>query len=454
MRSVAALALLGTAALYLATAGLPFFSESYSHLAAAHARTFADCFDPERIPLRPGQHVWFWVFARTGATPPVARLPGFLAHAASCVLVFRLARLLGCRPGPAAAAAAVFLAYPNVQSLVWVAAVGWPWRVLFSLAALCALLSPRGPARGALWLGGFLLALACNQGGVVLPGVGAVLVVARDGTKAWRGLARDPWFAASVVLAGAYVLYLGWLRPPAVHAPVQGAALANNLARAAVALAPADLRVPVLDLLRGERPWPGIAALAALGAGAVAWWWRAPWAVRGLLLAIPLELAPAVAVTGFVPRYAYLASAFFAVALVLAWQGTAARRARVPVATAIALLAAAWVRDTVADVGEYRRAGAAVRAVVAQARALAAGASDDATFVMVDAPTLEGAERDVPVFDWALPEALAWHGVPGRWQAVATAAPRWLRGVEHVAPGALEERLRGVRWVRYRAPAD
>lgn len=442
-----ALVLLVTAAVYAATAGLPYLSETWSHTVAA--RTIdgvADLFDPARVPLRPFQHVWFWGMETLWPVPPaLARLPGFAAHLLCCLLVAVLCRRLGGTPRTAALAALGFALFPNVKSVVYVAAIGWPFRVLATLLGVCALLAHAGRPRartGLAIVGSFLFGLACNQGAVVFPALGALLLLGARGREA-VGLWRDPWLLACAALAVGYGFYVAFLHQRDVHQVVAGGAVLANGARAALCLLPEALRVPVIEALRGggTAMLGGLAAMVALGAALAAWLWRGPAVVRALLLCLPLEWLPALAVTGFAQRYAYLGAALAVVAITLSWQ-QAQGRLRVAFAVLGIGLAGAWASDTVVDVRDLRGAGRAIDSVLAAAGEARARAGPGTTIILLDPPQVIGSENDVLVFDYGLQEALMLAGVAGPWQVMATVGPWWRPSVVREPRERILARLR------------
>jgi hypothetical protein len=445
-RWLALLVVLVTAVVYAATAGLPYFSETYMHLVAARdIGSIRDIFDPARVPLRPFQHAWFWGLEELWpVSPPLARLPGFAAHLASAAMVAALARRLGAEHRTAGLAAVAFALYPNVKSLVYVAAVGWPFRVLAMLAGLTALLDhgERPRARtGALVLAAFLFGLACHQGSLVFPALGGLLLLGRFGHDA-RRLARDPWLLSCGALAAAYALYVGFLQERDVHTLMKGGSVVANAARAALSLAPESLRVPVIEALRagGTPVLLGVGAMGLLGAVVAVWIVRARAPVRALLLCLPFEWALAIAVTGFVQRHAYLASALFAIAVAMTWQ-RAQRTCRPIIGGVALLLVLGWAVDTAVDVRDLRAAGAvySVLEAATEARGRAAQAE---TITLLDPPQQMGSESDLLVFDYGLQEALDLRGVAGPWEVVVTVGPWWRPGVVREPRERILARLR------------
>jgi hypothetical protein len=160
-----------------------------------------------------------------------------------------------------------------------------------------------------------------------------------------------------------------------------------------------------------------------------------------MLLCLPIEWAPAIAVTGFVQRHAYLASALFAIALAMTWQR--AQGTRRPLIGSVALLLVlGWAVDTAVDVRELRAAGRAVDSVLEAAAEARARASQVETITLLDPPQQMGRESDLLVFDYGLQEALDLRGVAGPWEVVVTVGPWWRPGVVREPREAILARLR------------
>ena len=450
---------------------LPFLSEDWNHLEAARALpTLGAALDPAREPLRPVQHLLFFALSRADdPSPALARMPALLAHLVSAVLVASLAaRALRADPataraagGAAAVAALLFLAFPNVKSLAWPAAVGGPVRACFALGALTAFAARErrpGAANAVAFVGCALAALLAHESGVLVPAFAALWVLAAaDGAgdllRRARGLARDPAFLAAALLA------LGWaaalaLRPQRHHAVRELAALPANGAKALFALFPEVLRVPLIDGLRGEHGTAALAvSAAALLAVALAWGRlcaRGSRTTRFAALAIGLELALPAATTGFVQRYAYLASALAALAIAAAIGRSATApadpAARAPLAwLAAAALALAWCYDQTLDAYDYAAAGRVHREVIATARAARAEAAPGTRIALLDLPDMGGAERDLPLFNWGSRQAFAAHGLDGPWSWWRTRPYATGTDVEPVDQAAIEAaRAQGV----------
>src|SRR5262249_2720303 len=147
------LALAWLAVLYFCTREVGFLSEDYTHLAEAReCRTLAQALDPAREPLRPLQHLLFWVLSRrVDPEPALVHAIGFLLQAASIVAVWAIARELGLDPLPSGAAALLFALFPALVGLGWSAAISTPGRTLFVLLAWLSFLrwrAERSPVDG------------------------------------------------------------------------------------------------------------------------------------------------------------------------------------------------------------------------------------------------------------------------------------------------------------------
>lgn len=397
----------------------PFLSEDWTHLAAARADAgWTSAFDLAREPLRPLQHLFFHVLARFDhPDPAAARAVSFGLHALACALVFALAIELRTGARAASAAALLFALAPSVKGLAWSASISTPGRAVFVLAGLwCfarALRTGSKPA-GAGLLACFLLALGFHESAIVLP----VLCVAwaalageraapvRDRAKAALTALRMPELATLCIATLAYVTYLALLRPERHHGLKSLAALPANAVKASLALFPEVVRANTVELLRAH---PGAVGLAAgvvllLALGALAWCVlaRGDRIARFAVLAVAIDLLLPTIGAGFVQRYAYLGMAFAALALG-AW---AARTDRVPSLLFVIVVGCAWASDGLNDAREYADAGKRATRIVEAACALRARTPETVVVAIVDPPDVLGSERDVPVFNWGLAQAL------------------------------------------------
>ncbi|MBI5365015.1 MAG: hypothetical protein HZA53_17690, partial [Planctomycetes bacterium] len=123
---------------------------------------------------------------------------------------------------------------------------------------------------------------------------------------------------------------------------------------------------------------------------------------RFALIAVVLDLVLPTLGTGFNQRYAYLGSAFAALALA-AW---AARTAKPHVLLFVLALGGAWTFDSLTDAEEYAEAGRRATDLSIEACLKRAEAPANATVVLLDFSDVWGRERDIPVFNWGLAEAL------------------------------------------------
>lgn len=406
---------------YLAVAGIPFLSEDWTQMAEMKSvATIMGALDPRLEPLRPFQHAFFWLIAHSGIDPTeptlpiVARLVGFAFHVSSCICVHQLSRRAGLGQAGAAVALVLFVFFPNVKSLAWSAAIGSPARVAFELAALLAFSHHlRAPSawKGALGLALFCAALACHESALLFPGLLALWIAfenagtIRDRAFDWWRAARDPWLLALALSTLVYVVMLA-LRTQRHHQVKSLAALPANVVKAATALLPEFMRTTIVDGFRGPAGemafYFAAAALLGLAAFALVLVWRSRLA-RFVLMACALELTLPVLGTGFVQRYAYLASALLAIGLG-AWIQRTATPSRVVL---VIMLAGAWLHDSVVDLGEYRDAGRMSRRLAAEVRILRTSGGREKPIAIVDPPDMVGAEFDVPLFNWGLDFMLA-----------------------------------------------
>lgn len=444
------------AATWAAVAGLPLLSESYTQLALVDR--FAGplaAFDPTLVPFRPLQHLAFWVFEHAaGGDPAVGRAVTFGLHALSALLVFAITRRLGAPARGAWVAMLLFLAFPTAKGLTWVAAISGPARTCCLLWIVWAtIVWSQRPSRtlGAGLCVVFALALGFHQSSIVAPAIfflGLVALTpgtARERARAAFAAVRHPAIGLLVLGGVGYFVYVGALQQRSYHGIVQKGAIAANVAKATLSLAPEWLRLPALEGLRDAEDRAGFVGGALAVACLLATWAcglvRGTGAVRWLLVLVPLDLALPVLTTGFVGRYAHFAAAMVAIVLgvrfVRAGPAFPGRLQRL----AIAGLGMAWAVDHVVDVRELREAGAVAGRLLADAAAAREAAPPGGTIVLVDAPDHMGSEDDIPVFNWGLEVALSRRGVPGPWRLLRV-DPCWTTS-DHTALGE-EELARAV----------
>lgn len=444
---------------------VPFVSEDWTHLAEMRpVGSLLSALDPRTEPLRPFQHAFFWILGHSGIDPVESTLPiaahvfAFLLHAASCGLVWLLAREAGARGIGPWLAVALFACFPNVKSVAWSAAIGNPGRVCCELLALWAWVrhvdAPSG-RRALLGLVAFVLALCWHESALLLPGILAAWIVflraedVRTGLKRLVAKLSDPWILAFFALGLAYVAYL-FLRPSRHHRAKSFDALPANVVKAATALCPEDLRTLIVEGFRAQAGLAFVVAgvlFALLALGTIVLWTRSRTA-RFVLAVVALELGLPALSTGFVQRYAYFASASVAIGLALwvtghvnAPRGESAREgtdrdasARGPAARwiVVLVLGGLWARDALVDAHDYRKLGQRIPAWFEDLRAHRARVGDAAPIAIVDPPDMCGAEGDVPVFNWGLDHALEAHQIRGPWLLWRTRDYRTSSNVEHV----------------------
>lgn len=453
---------------------VPFLSEDHTHLAeAARDRSWLAALDLSREPMRPVQHLFFHALASfERPSPGLARAFGYTLHAATCALVWALARALAGRredlaerpatvDAIAGLAVLLFALAPTVKGLAWSAAISTPARAFFVLAGLLALV--RG--RSALLVAASVLALASHENGMVLLPMCALWVALaaaerapptsdtlrarsrkavsalRDAFLASRG--RGALLAVGVLVIG-YGAYVALLRPERHHGLKALEALPANVVKAATSTFPELVRAPIVGFLRAHQDVLGavaaLALLAAIGALAIAILRRGSTIARFALGAVAIDLVLPTIGTGFNQRYAYLACALVAMALA-EWAVT--RRKPLPRVVA-ALAALGWAWDSFVDLREYREAGRIAAATLDAARRARAEAPER-TIVLLDVPDAWGSEGDVPLFNWGLPEALAREGIGatgGSWLFWRTRAFRTSTSVELVSEARVAEEVR------------
>lgn len=456
-RLVVALAIAAFVVTFVRVGGTPFTSEDWTQIADnGRIGSFLGAIDPSREPLRPFQHAFLWCVAHAGLDPAGDVLPwlahavGFALHATAALLLYRLARLAGLAATPAAVAVALFVAFPNVKSLAWTAAVGNPARVCFELGAFVAFARH---VRAPSWRTGLagivlhVLATSGHESAMLFPALLVAWILCVEGetlragfARAWRA-ARDPWVLLLVATCAAHVVHLA-TRAQRHHRVKSLDALPANVVKAATSLLPEFARDGIVDGFRGGGVGFVLAGLAfaLLVAGVLLVAWRSRFG-RFVLAVVACELGLAILGAGFVQRYAYLSSAFVALGLA-AWS---ARGGRVRVALVLAV-GVAWAHDAWVDARDLRAVRGLRDAVVA--RVVAAQGPERAPVVLVDPPDMIGAERDVPLFNWGLEIQLRALGVGGELVLTRTRAFATSSDVERVEPAWVEaERRAGARRV-------
>ena len=421
---------------YFSAATGELLAEDFQHL--AQARSYASpaaAMDLERVPLRPLQHLVFYYLAQVEPlNPALIRLPAFLLHLGSCVLIWHLARELGAGARGSQAALLMFAAFPNLIAIVTPAAMSGPGRVFFVLAALLLFIRNEREPRATRVLGiliCFLLALGFHNAGIVLPVFFAAWILTDDRALA-RGRRRAtlsrflrPAMVLTALLVLGYLVYFTVLRPQRHHGFIPLSAVPANVVRATLSVFPEAVRTSAVDALRGHA---GIAGFLIAGTvfGAIAMAYvlvlaRGPRAARFVLFAATIELAVPVLTTGFSNRYAYLSSALLACALGVGWDQLVptARQSRLAMASLLAL-GALWSIDTVQDAREYRRASTAAREVLDACRRERALAGPAKPIAVVDLPERWGAEKEIPFFGLGFSEALSLYDIPGEWLPMRT----------------------------------
>ncbi|MEX1024714.1 MAG: hypothetical protein WD226_06505 [Planctomycetota bacterium] len=453
---VAALTLGLAAALWVglwAFAGLDsLISEDWYHLGiAAEERTWRAAFDVARVPLRPLQHFAFHALAQLDSpSPGAARLVGLGGHVVALFALYPLAlRWIGDRRG-ALMALVLFALAPNVFSVLSPAALGWPWRVAFSLLALLAFeryWSERRAGYAVAAIALWLVALGFHQGALIVPGLAALRVLVLGDGDGRRRFDLSPGLVAWCALACGYVVYLLFVRDVTGHGLKEVATLPPNVVRASLALFPEPLRIQAVAGLRADtlacNVLGGVLLLVPLATFA--------WALlfgsrlsKFIVLAIGLELLLPVLTTGFMSRYAYLGFALAAVGVAgVAHRGGA-------YVGAFWLTAVVWGLDCARDADEFRCATAAAAELIDVALE-ARERTPEGAIALVDVPERWGREQELNFFGIGLERALELSGGAGPWCVLRTWTTVYTTDVHAMAPEEIERReargeFRALRW--------
>lgn len=415
------LAAVAAAVLLSLTGFYPLQSEDWIHLEIIAQRPWQDAFDLHVSHARPLWFLGLWSMLPTGLEhPALMRIPLFVMHGVIGGLVGVLAQSLGASSRRALLTVVLFLCFPTVKGLSWILAISTPQHVLLMLVAMIAAVAhvkrPRA-ATGILLIAAQVLAVVAHSAAALLPGCIAMLAIAVSSLR-WRVL-LDRWLLLHLAVGAALILVLASLPTTERYHSIRSLpAIMANGSRALLSLLPELVRGPAIEGLRGAYGSAGMAfglTVCALTATFFCWvLWRASAVCRALFVAALIDLVPPILTAGFVVRYAYFPAAMASIALLLAARPT--KRWLV----AIGALGCLWLVDTAVDVTEIRRGGELGTVVIEAARAVRAEVGPGVAIVLVNAPGEVGAERDVPVFNWGLAEALAKNGVDGPWQFART----------------------------------
>jgi len=404
---------------YLACMDYPLLAEDHTELHAM--RPFAsvvEVFTTDHPPPRPLQHLVFYAGTHwTSIEPWAMRLPGFLVHLLAIVGAGRLARALGFGSGTALATSLLYAAFPATHAIVYPASLGAVGRTAFGLWSLVFFVtSERRPLAAIPAIACATIALLFHQSATTLAAMFPLFAV-----LACRGpiehlvpcirrqLANPTWAGFLVVLA---LFFWAHRDADSPHTSLRSlASIAGNGVKGLFAVAPEDLRFPVVEAMRGHYGSFGfvlglgavLAVVTGFGIAVV----RSGRVLRFLLLAIACDLLLPISTAGFSQRYALLAGALFAIAAVS--KSLSATRYR----PFVLLLGLLWGFDTVRSTLEAREAGHTV------ARLLEVGARERASLpvgcrlVVADLPLTWGREKDLMVLHWGFSEALSDRGVGG-----------------------------------------
>ncbi len=140
--------------------------------------------NPKQLPqsayYRPLQNVWFWMnYQLMGVNPVGWHLEKIVLHLVAVVLCFRVAQLLTRSNAVALLTAAIFGLMPaHVEGVVWMSAIPEPLSTVFELAAMLCLIGRKpGWSRGMLSsLGFYACALLTHETSILFPLIVAAYV--------------------------------------------------------------------------------------------------------------------------------------------------------------------------------------------------------------------------------------------------------------------------------------
>lgn len=431
---------------YAATARLPLFSDSYAHLGTA--ATFSgirDCFRLDLVPLRPLQHLYFWVLNEWGVSSPYfARIPVFAMHGIAAWLVFRVVCALKASSRTAFWTTILFLTYPTIKATAWIAAIGWPGRLVCVLAGILGVLRHLDrPTRwsGVMPLVWFLLALAFHQSGFMLPMAYAALAWRNGVAKGFSNLATTrtllrPWLGIPLLLSALYLVYLLVGRENRVHGVRSIEATVANGVRTILTYVPESIRTLAVDGLRwqdGEILWfvVGLGIVLSVVTAALVLFRLGPPSSRVWLAIFGAEIALPALTSAYSQRYSYVAIAFLLFSLVEALRESG-RVAKQVLLVITSLLWIGFVADHVIDALEMRAAGTISESLIAQLGE-ARRESLDARITVVDTLYSYGRERDIPVLSYGLRDALRIAGIGGTWRFIRRESGWWGTDFESIS---------------------
>ena len=413
--------------------------------------SFLDAFDLALEPLRPLQHLLFQVLALwDDPVPGAARLVSVLFHAGAVALVYALARELALPRADAGGAALLFALFPNVKGIAWSASISTPGRAVFVLAGfLCFLRALRtdAPRDRMLFALAFVLALAFHESAIVLPAVCVAWVALRPGAGAPSRLRaavqalRDPALLSVTVATVLYVLYVAFLREERHHGLKSLASLPPNVVKASLVLLPELPRTASSSSCVRGRAQSGSSRepagsscsrsrrLRSCAAERTSRASRSPRSRSTCSCRPSARASTSATATSRRPGPRSASRRGGRSADDGGVRGSCSRSAR------------GGEVDTVRRPRRVRRGRPRADAILDAA--CAARAQDPTrTIVLLDADDTAGAEHDIPLFNWGLPEALEHRGCAGPWLFWRTREYRTGTDVERVASRSANTRSR------------
>ncbi len=172
--------------------------------------------------------VFFWLGTRLfGVSPFPLLVVNVAAHALAALLVARIACQLGFdRCSSLFCGLVLLIMYPSSVEMFWASVFQHLGVRVFFLISVTAFLETLGGGRRrwiAVWCLATVLALMCNELGVLIPGVLVLLALARGSgvglDRAWRAITMA---APSLAIVSVFAVFRWWvIPPPAMKMPFQ-----------------------------------------------------------------------------------------------------------------------------------------------------------------------------------------------------------------------------------------
>jgi hypothetical protein len=327
-------------------------------------------------------------------------------HALVTLLVGLLALRLRGSPAVAAIAALAFGLHPiHHENVVWISGRTHTLAAIFYFGCLLHLLWARDRRRTigsavaiASWTAA---ALACYEGAVTLPLAAFLLLASTAAGTSEHGI-RHRWkdaaiLAAPVIAVTAAYFVMRWMWVSPLDSDLTGVS-ARSVLHNAMGLGARLLAMPRLDKAILPWSWPFLISLVVATVTIAHGLWRAhtrPVVALGLALLV-IGYLPFVALSGYSDRFAYIASAWFVIAMAAGagsfWpiRSAGARMSQVVVSVLLAAACLTWAVQLRAAGKQWWEAGQIARGILDQTRTIAPDPPVGARLRFLCVPSLHG----------------------------------------------------------------